>query len=572
MSLLDNNTFAQRPPSHGGLSASTDKFSPAYFPGGWPLGLALVSVLLALPIIVVATSVFQGSDGVWQHLIDTVLSEYILNSLILVGGVGVVVLALGIFPAWLVTMYRFPLSRVLEWALLLPMAIPAYIIAYTYTGMLDVTGPLQAWIRDFFDLRFGEYWFPEIRSMGGAIAMLGLVLYPYVYLLSRAAFLEQSLCVLDVSRTLGCSPRQAFFRVALPLARPAIFVGLSIVMMETLADYGTVQYFGISTFTTGIFRTWYGLGSSVAAAQLSALLMFFILMLVLLEAWSRRQQRFFHTSNRYSEIRQIQPKGAKKWLASSLCCLPVIVGFFIPLAQLVQWSLATYQQSLGSDFIKLALNSIGLATASAVAAMCLALFIAYGKRLYGGLLSTTAVRVISLGYALPGTVIAVGVLMPFAWLDRNISAFTTAYFDFNTGLLLSGTVFILIFAYMVRFLPVALNTVDAGLGKIKPSMDEAGRSMGLARFPIIKRIHLPMMKGSILTAALLVFVDVLKELPATLILRPFNFNTLAIRAYELANEERLAEAAAPALAIVLVGILPVFLLSRSISQSRAGND
>lgn len=539
-------------------------------PGSWPIVSLGLSLLLAVPLLVVAVSLFLPSDDVWQHLRETVLLEYISNSLLLMIGVTFLVLPLGVIPAWLVTMYRFPGSRILEWALLLPMAVPAYIIAYTYTGMLDVAGPLQTWLREFMGWEYGDYWFPEIRSLGGAIVMLSLVLYPYVYLLSRAAFVEQSVCVLEVSRTLGCSTTSAFRRVALPLARPAIVVGLSIALMETLADFGTVQYFGISAFTTGIYRTWYGLGSSVAATQLAALLMMFVLALVLIENWSRRQSRYFNTSTRYQALPSTRLRGSQLLFAYLICVLPVLAGFVIPVTQLLVWSWITAERIFTLAFFELAFNTISLAVASALIALLLALFITYGRRLFPHFLSTASFRILSLGYALPGTVIAIGVLVPFSWLDNRISIAMEALTGINTGLLLSGTVFIMIFAYMVRFLPIALNTVDAGLGKIKPSMDEAALSMGHSNVSTLRRVHMPMMRGSMIAALLLVFVDVVKELPATLILRPFNFNTLAIRTYELANEERLADAAGPALTIVLVSIIPVILLSRSLSKARVG--
>ena len=538
--------------------------------GAWPLSSLALSLVLATPLLVVAASVFFPSDDVWQHLRETVLGEYISNSLLLLLGVSLLVLPMGVIPAWLVTMYRFPGSRLLEWALLLPMAVPAYIIAYTYTGMLDVAGPLQSWLRDVTGLGYDEYWFPSIRSLGGAIVMLSLVLYPYVYLLSRAAFVEQSVCVLEVSRTLGCTPASAFRRVALPLARPAIVVGLSIALMETLADFGTVQYFGIAAFTTGIYRTWYGLGSSVAATQLAALMMLFVLALIFLESWSRRQSRYYNTSTRYQTLPSTRLRGGHLALAYLVCITPPLVGFVIPVIQLSRWTWVTADRVFTSAFFGLAWNTLTLAVASAVIALLIALFISYGKRLFPHLLSVLSFRILSLGYALPGTVIAIGVLVPFSWLDGHLSRLSQSLVGFNTGLLFSGTVFILIFAYLVRFLPIALNTVDAGLGKIKPSMDEAARSMGHSNAFTLRQVHMPMMKGSMIAALLLVFVDVVKELPATLILRPFNFNTLAIRTYELANDERLADAAGPALTIVLISIIPVILLSRSLSKARVG--
>ena len=531
------------------------------------MSLLVLSILLATPIVVVVSSVFFSAGDIWTHLLDTVLTRYARNSLLLMAGVSVGVLALGILPAWLVTVYRFPGSKILEWALLLPLAIPAYIIAYTYTGMLDVAGPLQSALREAFEWRYGDYWFPEIRSLGGAIAMLSLVFYPYVYLLARAAFAEQSGSVMEAARSLGCSQRSAFVRVALPLARPAIVVGLSIALMETLADYGTVQYFGISTFTTGIYRTWNGLGSSIGAAQLSALLLGFVFVLVSLEAWSRQQSQFFNTGARNRPSTPGALRGPSLCLAYAVCGLPVLLGFVVPFMQLLVWASITYDTILTRDFAGYLFNSVTLAAITAIAALGLALFIAYGKRVFPSQLTRASSRLVGLGYALPGTVVAIGVLVPFAWFDNRLSEFMVATFDYNTGLLLSGTVFILVFAYLVRFLPIALNTVDAGLAKIRPSMDETGRSMGLSPATLLRRVHVPIMRGSLATALLLVFVDVLKELPATLLLRPFNFNTLAIRTYELANEERLADAAGPALAIVLASLIPVILLSRTLRQA-----
>ncbi|MDE0155601.1 MAG: iron ABC transporter permease [Gammaproteobacteria bacterium] len=556
--MLESNL----PQRHGSLTHAP--------PWGVVLTLLLAGVLI-LPVIVVAASVFLSSGDIWQHLYDTVLAEYIGNSLLLALGVGCLSLPLGVIPAWLVTMYRFPGSRQLEWALLLPLAMPAYIIAYTYTGMLDVAGPLQSWLRAAFDWQYGDYWFPDIRSLPGAVLMLSLVLYPYIYLLARAAFLEQSASVVEVARTLGVRPAAAFFKVVLPLARPAIIVGLSLVLMETLADYGTVQYFGVATFTTGIFKTWFGLGSSIAAAQLSALLMLFVLFLIILEQHSRRQSRYYDTSTRYGRLEQKHLRGLRGLPALAVCALPVLFGFVIPSGQLLLWGIQTWRTSLDAGFFTLIANSIELALVTAVLAAVLALAISYARRQQPGIMTNLFNRLLGMGYAVPGAVIAVGVLIPFTWLDRHLGHWFGLLSDTEPGLLLSGTIAILVFAYLVRFLALSLNTVDAGLAKIKPSMDEAGRSLGFSGFRLLRRVHIPILRGSLLTAVLLVFVDVLKELPATLILRPFNFNTLAVRTYELANEERLADAAFPALAIVLAGIIPVIILSRAISQSRTAH-
>ena len=536
----------------------------------WGVVLTLLPAgVLMLPVIVVAASVFLSSGDIWQHLYDTVLAEYIGNSLLLALGVGCLSLPLGVVPAWLVTLYRFPCSRQLEWALLLPLAMPAYIIAYTYTGMLDVAGPLQSWLRAAFAWQYGDYWFPDIRSLPGAVLMLSLVLYPYIYLLARAAFLEQSASVVEVARTLGLRPVRAFFRVVLPLGRPAILAGLSLVLMETLADYGTVQYFGVATFTTGIFKTWFGLGSSIAAAQLSALLMFFVLFLIILEQRSRRLSRYHHTSTRHARLEQTPIYNHYAIVALCICAAPVLFGFIIPACQLLLWATQTWRLSLDAGFMVLVGSSIELGLITALLAVVLAVAISYARRGHPGLVTGGASRLAGMGYAVPGAVIAVGVLIPFTWLDRHIGNWLGALTGADHGLLLSGTITILVFAYLVRFMALSLNTVEAGLAKIRPSMDEAGRSLGVSGFRLLRRVHVPVLRGSLLTGLLLVFVDVLKELPATLILRPFNFNTLAVRTYELANEERLAEAAFPALAIVLAGIIPVIILSRAISQSRS---
>ncbi len=523
---------------------------------------------MALPVFVVVGFVFVPVGDVWQHLAQTVLADYVRNSLWLVLGVTLGTLIGGVGTAWLTSMCRFPGRGLFEWALLLPMAMPAYIIAYTYTGLLDFAGPVRTTLRELTGWGYGDYWFPEIRSLPGAAAMLSLVLYPYVYLLARAAFLSQSLCVLDVSRTLGNGPWRTFFTVALPLARPAIVAGLSLALMETLADYGTVQYFGVPTFTTGIFRTWFGLGNPPAAAQLSTLLLGLVFVLILLERWSRRHARYHHTSQREQAIRRLWLRGWPAAGAFVFCLLALLLGFVLPAGQLAFWALTISDATYDAAFLRLVAHSLALAAGTSALALLLALLLGYGRRLHPSRPVKGAVRVAALGYAVPGTVIAVGVIIPFAWFDNTLDAWMRATLNVSTGLLLSGTLTALVFAYLVRFLAVSLQTVESGLGKIRPSMDDAGRSMGYRPGEVLRRVHIPMLRGSLLTALLLVFVDVLKELPATLILRPFNFNTLAVRAFELASDERLADSAPAALTIVLTGLLPVLLLSRSITRSR----
>ena len=534
-------------------------------------GLSIFAVLIAafisLPVIVIVSYLMQANGELWQHLLDTVLNDYLINSLLLLLGVGMGVLILGVPTAWLTSMCSFPGRRWLSWALLLPLAMPAYIIAYTYAGLLDFAGPVQSWIRDLTGLSYGDYWFFEIRSLGGAIIMMSLVLYPYVYLMARAAFLEQSVSSIEVGCSLGYSRWQALWKLALPMARPAIIAGLSLALMETLADYGTVQYYGVSTFTTGIFRTFYGYGDTAAAAQLAASLLAFVILLVLLERYSRRRARYHSAAESRARADLIPLSGSKAIMACVICLSPLMFGVIIPATQLLFWAVFE-AEPLGWDFVGLAWNSFSLAFLAAIIAVILAIILSYAKRTKPIKPVRTVLAMAGFGYALPGTIIAIGVLIPLAWLDhRLIDIFGSLGWD-SPGLLLSGSLVALLFAYTVRFLAVALGSVQSGLEKIKPSLDHVGRSMGHSPLDILRKIHVPLMRSSILTAVLIVFVDVLKELPATLILRPFNFNTMAVRAYELASDERLVDAAPASIMIVLVGLIPVLMLHASIARRR----
>lgn len=535
-------------------------------PDLWKTNILLIALVLSLPILTVFSFLLHPAGEVWEHLVATVLRDYVTNSFILGFGVTVGTLAIGVPAAWLTSVCEFPGRRTFVWALLLPLALPAYIIAYTYTGMFDYAGPVQTGLRELFGWSQGTYWFPEVRSRSGAVAMLSLVLYPYVYLLARAAFIEQSSSLLDASRTLGYTPWRGFLRISLPIARPAIIAGVSLALMETLADYGTVQYFGVATFTTGIFRIWFGLGDSAAAAQLSALLMGFVFVLVIVERWSRHSARYHQIGSQNRPMQPFQLNGRRAGLAFLACLIPVFFGFLLPVSQLLLWAARTADEMVGREFVRLALNSIGLATVTALLALIFALFMGYGKRLRPTAAPKFAVRVAGMGYAVPGTVIAVGVLIPFAWLDNSIDTFVRNHFGFSTGLILSGTLAALIFAYLVRFLAVSLQTVESGLANVSQSMDDSARTLGYTPARVLWRVHVPMLRNSLITALLLVFVDVMKELPATLVLRPFNFNTLAVRAYELASDERLADSSSAALAIVVVGVIPVILMSRLIEK------
>lgn len=539
---------------------------------GWTVFVVVIAALIATPIIFVVSSIFFDAGEIWSHLAATVLPDYLQNSFWLMLGVGSGVLLIGVGTAWLVTICRFPGSRVFEWALLLPLATPAYLLAYTYTYMLDFFGPVQTGLRELFGWSsVGDYWFPDIRSVGGAIAMLVLVLYPYVYLLARVAFLEQSACTLEASRSLGCGPWRTFLTVALPLARPSIVSGLSLVLMETLGEFGTMKYFGVTTFTTGIYRTWFGMGDRTAAAQLAAVLLIFILCLILLERFSRRQARYYQTSSRYHQPPRYPLYRIRAGAAWVACFLPVSLGFGVPTIYLLYMTIANADMTLYRSFWDLATNSFMLAVITAGIAIAITSIMAYGQRLQSNLVMHLGIRVAAMGYAIPGTVIAVGVLIPMGRLDNALDSWMRATFGISTGLLLSGTIAALIFAYLVRFLAVSFNTVESSLGKISPNLDDASRSLGHGPASTLFRVHVPLMWGGIITAAMLVFVDVMKELPATLVIRPFNFNTLAVQVYQYASDERLVEASAPALAIILVGIIPVIFLSLEITKSRVGS-
>lgn len=534
----------------------------------WTVLVIAIAFLISTPVIAVLSNIFADAGAVWKHLAETVLWTYISNSFWLMMGVGLGVLLIGVGTAWLVTLCRFPMRRLFEWALLLPLAAPAYILAYTYTDFLDFSGPVQTALRHAFGWGFQDYWFPNVRSLWGAVLMLTLVLYPYVYLIVRVAFLEQSVSTLEASRTLGCGPWRSFFKVALPLARPAIVAGLSLALMETLNDFGTVQFFGVDTFTTGIYRTWFGMGERVAATQLSAFLLLFVLWLILLELWSRRQSRYYQIATTQRQLPSYQLRGIRAVGAWLSCVMPISLGFVLPAGILLDMTLKNLSESLDDRFWGFARNSLLLAVITAVIAVVIAVIMAYGLRLRSNIGMQLAARIASMGYAVPGSVIAVGILFPIGKFDNAIDAWMRSTLGISTGLLLSGTITALVFGYLVRFLAVSFTTVEASLGRIKPSLDDAARSLGLNSTSTLVKVHTPMMWGSLLTAGMLVFVDVMKELPATLIIRPFNFDTLAIRVYNLASDERLAEASGSALAIVFVGIIPVILLSMRISKSR----
>ena len=538
---------------------------------GWRLATLVIALAIASPIAVVASNVFLSSGGVWAHLWATVLTGYITGTLLLVVGVAIGTALTGVTLAWLIVMCRFPGRGWLEWAVLLPLAVPAYVLAYALTDLFQYAGPVQVALRAWTGWSRQDYWFPAVRSPAGAVLVLTMVLYPYVYLLARAAFLEQSTCILDISRTLGRGAWSTFARIAMPLARPAVVSGIALVAMETMADFGTVQYFAVDTLTTGINRVWFALGSPVAAAQIASLLMLLVFAAIALEKLARGRRPFHRATTVYRPLPRYQLKGLAAAAAMIITTLPLLLGFVIPVVAMARLLLLHSGSWPGLEtFPRLAFNSLALAVVAALITVVLALCLCYGRRLAPSLALNVASTTAQLGYAIPGAVIAIGVLIPANAIDRLIDNFSRASFGVSTGLLLTGTAVALVFAYVVRFLALATHPLEAGLARIPLSLHHAARVLAPSPAQALLRVHLPVMLPSQLTAVLLVFVEILKELPATLIVRPFNLDTLAVRVYQLAADERLAEAAIPALSLVAVGLVPVWLLSRTIAGARPG--
>jgi iron(III) transport system permease protein len=515
-----------------------------------------VAALVSLPIVVTLLSLAQPAGPIWEHLRETVLNEYLLNTLTLMMLTGGLSLLLGVSTGWLIGACQFRGRATLSWLLMLPLASPAYIVAYVYTDLLEVSGPVQTTLRSWLSLGINDLQFPPIRNLTGAAVLLSLVLYPYIYLLCRNSFAGRSGSQFDAARVLGHGPFSAFFRVALPAARPAIVGGLALVLMETLADFGVVSYFSVPTFSTGIFRTWLGLGDPQAALKLASLMLLFVIVLVGLEESNRRGAV---DRSDIAGASQINLTGIRALFAIVACVLPIVLGFLIPAVTLAIYAADNVNAVTQAKFTQLALNSLLLAMAAGVGVTLIAWVLAYVKRLRPSPLTHGLIRISTLGYALPGILLAVALLKPVggfdAWLMGSWSGLSTP--------LLSGSLFLLLYAYVCRFLTVAYQSVDSGFAGISHDIDAAARTLATTTSEMIRKIHFPLLRPSIFAACLLVFVDVMRELPATLILRPFNFDTLATQVYRLASDERLAEASGAALLIVILGVLPVVLLQRT---------
>jgi len=532
----------------------------------WAIFTLLLVLLVMVPLFTVVRGVLEpGSEG-WDHLVSTVLGEYVASSAILLLRVGVLTLVVGVSTAWLITTCDFPGRRILSWGLILPLSIPSYIAAFTYAELVNHGGPVQSALKWLLPGVSTLWVRPALLSPVGVSVVLALVLYPYVYLVARTSFQKQTGGVLESARLLGRGATATFFRVALPLARPAVVGGLTLVLMEVLNEYGAVRYFGVPTFTTGIFRSWTGLNDFSATMRLSGCLLLAVFLLVAGERAARGRMRYDEGAASGRPLARTRLGGWRAGVATLVCAVPFFLGFVLPVGQLVAWAARRPEAVLDPRFLQLTGNTFGLALIAAVLTVSAALLVIYTVRLTPTPLLRNASRVSMMGYAIPGVIVALGLLFPLGALDRWIDGAMRQSFGVSTGLLVSGTVTALVVAYLVRFLAVAMAPVDSGFERICGKLDETSRSLGVSPLRTLFRVNIPLLRGTLMGAALLVFVDVLKELPLTLVLRPFNFDTLATRAFQLAMDERVGESAIPALLIVAVGLLPVIILNRLMTR------
>lgn len=532
--------------------------------GLWSLGAAVIAAIVLLPIASVVWIAFSPSDNIWPHLLSSTLPRYLRNTVILMLSVGVLSGMVGAGAAWIITHYRFPLSQWLEWLLLLPLAIPAYVGAYALVDLLEYAGPVQTALRGLMGWQSArDYWFPEIRSLGAAVIVLSAALYPYVYLLARAAFREQSGASEEVAMSLGASAWRRFVRVGLPLARPAIAAGMAIVMMETVNDFGTVDYFAVQTLTTGIFSVWLQSSNAGGAAQIACVVLVLVIVLVTLEKSSRRRIRFFNLSRTHRPVARVQLRGATAFIATLACLAPFVMGFVLPAGVILRHALANAERWADPALVGALANTLTVGGAAAVLTVMAGVFMVYGVRLSGRGLPRTLLPLTTIGYAAPGAVLGVGILIPLAALDHRIADMVEAVSGIDIGLVLTGSATALVLAYSVRFFAIAQGAADAAMGRVSPSLPMAARSLGRTQGQVLGQVYYPLIRGSIGSALLLVFVDCVKELPATLLLRPFNFNTLATRVHDQASLENLGDAAPAAILVIGVGLAAVGLLARA---------
>ena len=515
------------------------------------------------PIILVLSSLFYGYSDNWFHLYNYVLSEYIINSIFLILGVSFFVVLIGVLSSWLVTNYDFFGKSFFEWALILPLAVPPYILAYTFTEIFDTYGSANTLLSNIFLFDEKKIFFPSVRNIYGAIAVFSFTLYPYVYLVSRMAFVNQSISIIEAGRILGLSRVGAFFKLSIPLIRPAIFAGLALVIMETLSDFGAVEHFAIATFTTGIFRTWYGMYDLNTAMQLASLLLIFVTIFLVFERFSRKKAAFVSSNSLYKKHKVMKLKGSYSFFAMLFCLIPVFIGFILPIIELINWTINYKLDFFNRDFLKSAFNSLLLALIAAFLCTMIAFLINFTARYQGNKLLSFLSSTLMLGYAVPGLILAIGITQLFTIIDNS-------FYLFRIDIILTGSLIGLIIAYIIKSYALSNSTIESGFQRISNSIDDVSKTFNISGIKLMYKIHLPLLRTGLLTSILLVGSEVIKELPATLILRPFNFETLAVSAYNYASEERMYEAAAPSIAIVIVGLLPIIILSRMIKNSRPG--
>jgi iron(III) transport system permease protein len=556
------------------LRAARLRFLDDASAGGWLVGAACVALLVAAPILSLAWIAAQGSGDLWPHLVANVFPRTLADTVLLLTGVGAMVIAVGTGLAWLMTAYDFPGRRIFEWALLLPLAIPTYIMAYAYLDLLHPIGPVQSGLRGLLGITNPrDLWFPEMRSIGGCILVFGLVLYPYVFLSTRAMFLMQAASLIEVSRTLGASRARVFFAVALPLARPAIAVGTSLALMEALNDIGASEFLGVQTLSVSIYVTWINRSNLPGAAQIAIMLLAIVLGLIAIERWARRNQRFVSASHRARRAAPQKLTGASGWLAAGLCMLPILFGFLLPaMFLLVQAIKRARFAGISDEIVHEIINTVTVAGIATVVAVALGLVVTYSGRLARGPLGQAIVPAASIGYAVPGTVLAIGLLTPLSALDNAFAGLLETIVGVSPGLVITGTGLALIYAYTVRFLAISAGGIEAGFGKISPSLDQAARTLGHPPGATLFKVHLPLLRPALGAAALLVFVDCMKELPATLLLRPLNFETLATHLYGEAARGTYEDGSIAALCIVLFGLVPVIMLARLSRRPALGFD
>ncbi|MCI2964675.1 MULTISPECIES: ABC transporter permease [Shewanella] len=531
----------------------------------WSLAGYAVATLLVLPLVALILQALQPDEAVFGHLMATVLPTYIINSLLLIFWVSLGALLLALPCAWLMARCEFVGRRYLQWALLLPLAMPGYIVAYVYTDLLDYAGPVQRSLRSIFGWSSPQdYFFPDIRTLGGAACMLSLVLFPYIYLLARTAFMEQSLSLAHASRIMGCSPWQSFWRLSLPMARPALAVGVALVAMETAADFATVNYFAVPTLTTAVYDTWLGYGNLTAAAKLSAIILLVVFSLIGFERFARRKQQLFQKQSRIQASDLYRLSAAQTAVALSFCATLLLLAFLLPFGILLSYAIGYFEQSWDESFWQLSLNSLSLALITSLICCLIALLLMFVRRISPRPSDVLPSRLASTGYALPGTVLAIGVLVPLTMLDFAINDLADLLGLNGPGLILTGSVVALIFAFCVRFVAIAIGSVESSYKRISPSLDMVSLTMGQSPRQLLQRVHLPLLGKGLFAGALLVFIESMKELPAALLLRPIGFENLATYVFQFVSDEKLEHGALAAIVIVLVGLVPLIYLNRSL--------